>query len=246
MNFSYKAVAFFGRRLSEYVEMFNLEMDSLKDKDVLDCAAGPASFTAEANLQGVKTIACDPLYSLDEEQLVLRAKEGLDSTLKRISAATHLCTATSAHMENLQELRESGNKLFFADFKLWNTSRYVEAALPTLPFSDASFDLVLVGNFLLVYTSQSDGGCMEESPFDADFHLLCFLELLRVSRGPVLIYPAHTILRPRRVCPLLPGVLARLNEKVPIHFEYVASIYSRHLEQPGELNLMLRIERLNS
>ncbi|MGC1931751.1 MAG: hypothetical protein WA667_22505 [Candidatus Nitrosopolaris sp.] len=57
--------------------------------------------------------------------------------------------------------------------------RYVKAELPRLPFDDKSFELVLSGHFLFTYANK----------FDFDFHLSSILELFRVSRKEVRIYP---------------------------------------------------------
>jgi hypothetical protein len=61
--------------------------------------------------------------------------------------------------------------------------------LPTLPFADESFELVLSGNFLFVYSDTSCGGIMENSPFDYEFHKNAITELVRVCKKEVRIYP---------------------------------------------------------
>jgi len=55
----------------------------------------------------------------------------------------------------------------------------VAAALPTLPFPDRSFDLVLSSHLLFSYTDR----------LDVAFHLAALLELARVSRGQVRVFP---------------------------------------------------------
>jgi hypothetical protein len=54
-----------GRTLAEYRAMFALGSVD-RSKQVLDVAAGPASFTAEWATAGGRAIACDPLYALDQ------------------------------------------------------------------------------------------------------------------------------------------------------------------------------------
>ena len=54
-------VSFFGRSLAEYVQFFALDLPALKGRDVLDVAAGPASFTAEACARKIDAVAADPL-----------------------------------------------------------------------------------------------------------------------------------------------------------------------------------------
>jgi hypothetical protein len=56
--------------------------------------------------------------------------------------------------------------------------RYLDAALPRLPFADHSFDLALCANFLFLYSSQHD----------LDFHVQALLELVRVARE-VRVFP---------------------------------------------------------
>jgi hypothetical protein len=56
---------------------------------------------------------------------------------------------------------------------------YVAAGLPNLPFVDASFDLVLSSHFLFMYADR----------LDLTFHVQAMLELARVSRGEVRVFP---------------------------------------------------------
>jgi ubiquinone/menaquinone biosynthesis C-methylase UbiE len=60
-----------------------------------------------------------------------------------------------------------------------SAERYVNASLPNLPFDDESFDITLSGHFLFTYSDR----------FDYGFHLKSLLELVRVSRSEVRIYP---------------------------------------------------------
>src|SRR5688500_13727325 len=56
------AVSFFGRTLAEYSQFFSVDIATLRNRSVLDVAAGPASFTAEACRHGADAVALDPLY----------------------------------------------------------------------------------------------------------------------------------------------------------------------------------------
>jgi hypothetical protein len=60
-----------------------------------------------------------------------------------------------------------------------HADRYVTAALPSLPFSDRHFDLVLSGHLLFAYGDY----------LSHDFHLKSLLELVRVSKGQVRLFP---------------------------------------------------------
>src|SRR5580698_6211798 len=63
------SVAFFGRTFAEYIDLFGLNPKTLATQRVLDVAAGPSSFTAEAAAAGIKAIAVDPLYGQPVESL---------------------------------------------------------------------------------------------------------------------------------------------------------------------------------
>ena len=56
--------------------------------------------------------------------------------------------------------------------------RYVDAALPSIPFEDSCFDLALSSHFLFLYSDQ----------LGETFHQLAFRELCRVSRE-VRVFP---------------------------------------------------------
>ena len=56
--------------------------------------------------------------------------------------------------------------------------RYVNAALPSLPFADGAFDKALCSHFLFLYSQQ----------FTLDFHIAAIQELRRVARE-VRVFP---------------------------------------------------------
>src|SRR5262245_14358119 len=63
------SVSFFGRSLAEYAQFFALDVAGLRGRDVLDVAAGPSSFTAEACARKIDAVAVDPLYGGAVERL---------------------------------------------------------------------------------------------------------------------------------------------------------------------------------
>jgi ubiquinone/menaquinone biosynthesis C-methylase UbiE len=72
---------------------------------------------------------------------------------------------------------------FFADFETGKRKgRYVAAALPHLPFPDASFDLALCSHLLFLYSDY----------LSLDAHVEAVRELLRVARE-VCIFPLLTL-----------------------------------------------------
>jgi len=62
-------VSFFGRTFEEYTRFFALDPAALRRLSVLDVAAGPSSFTAEACRLGADAVAVDPLYGCAPETL---------------------------------------------------------------------------------------------------------------------------------------------------------------------------------
>ena len=54
-------VAFFGRTLAEYLEMFAISADELRAGTTLDCPSGPDSFVAEACALGCAVSGIDPI-----------------------------------------------------------------------------------------------------------------------------------------------------------------------------------------
>ena len=70
--------------------------------------------------------------------------------------------------------------------------RYLAEALPCLPFPSSHFDLVLSGHLMFSYAPVEEGGLMVSDGLDLDWHHAALIELCRVSRFEVRIYPAHT------------------------------------------------------
>jgi hypothetical protein len=174
-------VAFIGRTFGEYTDMFGLNEDDLRRGPVLDCPAGPSSFTAEANGMGMEATACDALYGFSADELLARGEEDIGYIYARLDEAAHLYTwGYYGDRDEVVALRKKALALFRLDFPGGRKKgRYVEAALPRLPFRDGEFSLVLSGHFLFLY---SDG-------MDFDFHLACLRELLRVCSGEVRVFP---------------------------------------------------------
>lgn len=177
-------VVFYGRTLSEYQQMFDLDdLSLLNGYKILDCPAGPSSFVAEANKQGIHAVGCDPLFGNDLKPLIERAKEDIDLVMKKISLVPHLYNWDFyKSIDGLREYRKTALQIFESDYPSAGyhlNKRYIKAKLPILPFEDNSFDLVLSANLLFYYSDQ----------FDYSFHLDSILELFRVCSKEVRIYP---------------------------------------------------------
>ena len=198
------SVSFFGRSLDEYVRFFALEIDELRGQPVLDVAAGPSSFTAEACRRGIDAVAVDPLYGSTPQALEvriqldyakmftqMRAKPRLfrvNGAKPGISTATTIAPFRSSRgprpyfpsFDAAEIDRRAAAQRFRTDYEAhFVHSRYIGASLPKLPFFDGAFDLVLCAHLLFTYARS----------FDFDWHLAAAIELARVSAGEVRIHP---------------------------------------------------------
>lgn len=188
-------VVFIGRTFSEYMAMFNIHPPQLNGLIVLDCPSGPSSFVAEAfssQYHIKKIIGCDLLYKEDNlNELKNRGKEDLDYMIKQLSQVPDFYEWNIySSIEDLYEARNNAFKRFISDYELnrfmvrngeIDKNRYIQATLPKLPFNDNTFDLVLSSNLLFYYHNM----------FDYYFHLNSILELLRVTRKEVRIFPCQ-------------------------------------------------------
>jgi hypothetical protein len=174
-------VSFFGRTFEEYTRFFALDPAALRRRAVLDVAAGPSSFTAEAVRHGIDAVAVDPLYAHGPAQLSARVREDYRRMFAQMRAKRHLFRLKSFKTFAAAEAdRRLAASRFLADFDGNDRhGRYVRASLPVLPFLDQSFSLVLCAHLLFIYAER----------FDYDWHLAACLELVRVSAGEVRIHP---------------------------------------------------------
>lgn len=193
-------IAFFGRSLAEYQTFLALDAASLAGRRVLDCAAGPSSFAAEAACCGVEVVAVDPLYNRRESALRRLADAALHRMFAQIRAKPHLVVQqTFASIDAAEADRRRAVARFLTDYYTGvAVGRYVAGALPSLPFGDATFDLAICAHLLFVY----------EQFLDLAFHLAACRELVRVSRGEVRIHPLVDLAG--AVSPLLGPVRAGL------------------------------------
>src|SRR5262245_14965630 len=63
-----------GRSFEEYRRMFALRKEDFTGR-ILGCGDGPASFNAEATIQGHAVISCDPLYAFSATQIEQRIND---------------------------------------------------------------------------------------------------------------------------------------------------------------------------
>ena len=174
-------VVFFGRTLSEYVKFFDLDLSQWQKCQILDCPSGAASFAAEANQMGIQAVAGDLLFNLDAKLLIDKGKADFNHVVERVSLVSHLYNwEFYGGFAGFKEARQTAFQRFAQDYETGlKAGRYIKAELPNLPFADKSFDLVLSGHFLFLYSDY----------FDYTFHLHSIFELYRVCSREVRIYP---------------------------------------------------------
>lgn len=175
------SVSFFGRSLDEYAQFFDLDVAALRGRAVLDVAAGPSSFTAEACRKGVDAVAVDPLYGCTPDALTTHVQLDYAKMGAQMRAKPGLFRLRSFRSIDAAETdRRAAAQRFLTDYDAhFVHGRYVGGALPRLPFLDEAFDLVLCAHLLFVYSAR----------FDFAWHLAACVELARVSAGEVRIHP---------------------------------------------------------
>lgn len=175
------SVSFFGRSLTEYTQFFALDVAALRGRDVLDVAAGPSSFTAEARARKINAVAVDPLYGCPIESLTTHVQLDYDHMFAQMRAKPRLFRFKAfPSIDAAENDRRTAAQRFLADYEAhFIHNRYVGGALPRLPFFDGTFDLVLCAHLLFTYAKR----------FDFEWHLAACRELVRVSADEVRIHP---------------------------------------------------------
>ncbi len=166
------------RSFAEYRALFGLTDGDLRGS-VLDCPGGAASFTATACARGVDARAVDPVYALPAAELAGRLDRDLErgAAWTRANADRYAWDAYGTPADHAR-LRTESARLFVADLAA-HPERYVPGSLPELPFPDEAVDLVLSSHLLFTYADRLDGR----------FHRAALLEMARVSRREVRVFP---------------------------------------------------------
>ena len=168
-----------GRRLEEYIRMFDLSSAD-RQLSILDCAGGPASFNCERTRLGYKVVSCDPIYQFSAGEIARRIEETYTTVIEGLEANKDSYVWKDVRSPaHLGEIRMMAMRQFLEDLSLGKEQgRYITAELPVLPFKNQQFDLALCGNFLFSYSDF----------FSEEFHLTSILELCRVATE-VRIFP---------------------------------------------------------
>lgn len=167
------------RSLAEYRAMFSLTENELNSR-ILDCPGGAASLTGEVNKLGGEATACDSAYfdatPADLAEIAIN-EAGRGNAFVHNHRHDYVWTYYS-DPDHHQRIREDATGRFCADIND-HPEQYVPGRLPSLPFGDDSFDLVLSSHLLFSYSDV----------LDHRFHVDSIAELMRVSRGEVRIFP---------------------------------------------------------
>jgi hypothetical protein len=118
-------------------------------------------------------VSVDPLYRWSAADIAAR----IDATRETVLGETRRCAddfrwERIASVEALWDERRTAMDAFLADYESGRQrQRYVDAALPDLPFPDDAFDLALCSHFLFLYSEH----------LGLEFHESALIELCRLA-----------------------------------------------------------------
>lgn len=179
MAFKLNSVVPWGRNLSEYRLMFQLD-DRDMEKKIASFGDGPASFNYEASKLGTSVTSFDPIYEFSRQELQQRIEEVRITVMEQMKENMDNYVWTNIKsLEELENVRMSAMKLFLSDYEQGKKEkRYICHSLPErLLYKEDSFDIGLSSHFLLMYTD-----------LGYDFHIQAITEMLRVCKE-IRIFP---------------------------------------------------------
>jgi hypothetical protein len=172
-------IVFIGRTFEEYIDMFSLSEEELKGKKILDCPAGACSFTAIGNKLGLDVTACDIAYYHSGEDLKNKGLQDIEHAMEHMEKAkNNYIWKYFKDIDGLRKHRLSALKDCTNDMRE-SSEPYVPVTLPSLPFNDEEFDIILSAHFLFMYADR----------LNLQFHITTLEELLRVSKEEIRIFP---------------------------------------------------------
>lgn len=159
--------------------MFSFSEDELQGKKILDCPAGACSFTAVGNKLGLDVTASDIAYFHSVEDLKNKGLQDIEHAMEHMEKAKS--NFKWDYFKDLVGLRR--HRLYAlndcSDDMKKSSERYIPVTLPTLPFKNDEFDLLLSAHFLFMYGDR----------LDFQFHIETLNELLRVTKEEIRIFP---------------------------------------------------------
>lgn len=172
-------VIFIGRTYDEYINMFDLTIEEQRNFKILDAPAGACSFTAQGRHLGYDITATDIAYYHAAEQLSQKGKEDIKHAVEGLTKVKEKYIWN--YFDSLEQLERHRNSALDECVKHMEKSPeyYIPAVLPTLPFDNHHFDMILSAHFLFMYADR----------FDLNFHLDTLKEFTRVARREIRIFP---------------------------------------------------------
>jgi hypothetical protein len=169
-----------GRNFEEYQNMFQISKEDLKFK-ILGCGDGPSSFNFEATKQNVNITSIDPIYQFTKDEIQRRINETSSVVNEQLKQNKNdFIWKSIKNVDELINIRLTAMNNFIKDYENGKKEkRYIHNELPKLSFKNDSFDLVLSSHFLFLYSEH----------FDLQFHIDSILEMCRVSKKEVKIFP---------------------------------------------------------
>ncbi|WP_252512189.1 class I SAM-dependent methyltransferase [Acinetobacter baumannii] len=172
-------VVFIGRTFDEYMKMFDLSIESLQNKKLLDCPAGACSFTAIASQHGIDSTSADIVYFFEHQDLKQKGLLDIEHTANEIQKVkNNYIWKFFKDVESLKTTRLQALKDCSEHMKK-TSEKYVAVELPSLPFADQAFDITLSAHFLFTYANR----------LNYKFHYDAIKELLRVTSQELRIFP---------------------------------------------------------
>jgi hypothetical protein len=217
--FTLNQIVPWGRSFEEYRRMFSLSDGDLQLR-ILGCADGPASFNAESTRRGAAVTSIDPLYRVDNSAIRARIAVTYDKMLEQAHRNSHqFVWDTIQSVEEVGSIRMQAMQAFLDDYDLGKRQgRYVDAELPSLTFSDKSFDLAVCSHFLFLYTQH-----LSEA-----FHRSAIRELCRVA-SEVRIFPLLAL--DGRTSPYVANIVDDLSSSWNVSLETVPYEFQRGANQ---------------
>lgn len=169
------------RALYDYRNMFLISDDELVAGPILDCPAGASPFGAQVRARGGTAVSVDLAYELPRDALVDKIRSDLARLRQWIDA--NLDVADWSYLGSPDALMaqwEVAVDLFLADYAV-DDAHYVTATLPSLPFPDKHFSLVVSSHMLFTFPQF----------MSYQTHLDCLLEMMRVSAGELRVFPTQ-------------------------------------------------------
>ena len=211
-----------GRTFEEYSSFFNLKLEDLKDKKILDCPSGASSFVSTLRQNDIDVIGVDLLYEFDIKSIETQGYKTIEKIYQDTSWMDAYKMDFYKTKENHRNHRENALKTFASDF---NKKDYIFAKLPNLPFENNYFDLALSSHLLFVY----------DNMLDYEFHKNSILEMLRVSKEvrifPLVDFKNSRVLEEKNFSPFVYKIIEELKDfkceivKVDFEFQPKANYY---------------------